>query len=70
MTGFTSTEANKMDVEIKRLRDENAELKAHIKRWAILPDQKHKEKGRWGFCENCELPWPCPTKVIKELENE
>lgn len=48
----------------KNLRTENAELKAHIERWAQKEEHPHHVIiGK--ICGQCGLSWPCPTQVAK-----
>lgn len=55
---------------VERLETENAELKAHIERWAMWREQNHKQKVGREYCIICEFKWPCPTEVAKGFENE
>ena len=61
---------------IERLQTDNAELKAHIERWAEYEERtfgfvdKHTEAAdvegtAVGFCSVCKYGWPCPTEVAK-----
>ena len=58
--------------EAERLQAENAELKAHIQRWAkddilsFAPDLDHEMQD--GSCTIDGYVWPCPTEVAKGWE--
>jgi len=76
MTGFTNTEANKMAADVERLQAENAELKAHIERWANEDlsiygvkakhaNHQYGDGSNSGTCTICDAVWPCPTEVVK-----
>ncbi len=65
--------------EVERIVAENAELRAHIERWAkLMPSSflssEHVEidyEDVIGIqCERDEMPWPCPTEVAKQWEGE
>lgn len=75
MLSACHTASNERREALIEAREHLAELRAHIERWAAIPDyefdppaiHRRTEEGKHALCSHCKMSWPCPTVVLAEI---